>query len=153
VALLRSAREPGKASPIRGGGRTEKRTRKQERGKMSLLGRASHRGGRNGTGGSKYPNLPAEFSNVPFTRGIVDMARASDPNSANSQFFIMFADGRFLNGMDTVIGQVVSGMDVVDKIKKGNPQANGTVVDPDKMPASRSRRTSSSERSADTSGG
>jgi peptidylprolyl isomerase len=87
----------------------------------------------NGTGGSKYPNVPAEFSNVPFTRGIVGMARAADPNSANSQFFIMFADGPFLNGMYTVMGQVLSGMDVVDKIKKGNPQANGTVVDPDKM--------------------
>ncbi|HEV7983863.1 MAG TPA: peptidylprolyl isomerase [Xanthobacteraceae bacterium] len=87
----------------------------------------------NGTGGSKYPNVPAEFSNVPFTRGIVGMARASDPNSANSQFFIMFADGPFLNGMYTVIGQVLSGMDVVDKLKKGDPQANGTVVGPDKM--------------------
>jgi peptidylprolyl isomerase len=87
----------------------------------------------NGTGGSKYPNVPAEFSNVPFTRGIVGMARAQSPDSANSQFFIMFADGPFLNGMYTVIGQVLSGMDVVDKLKKGNPQANGTVVDPDKM--------------------
>jgi peptidylprolyl isomerase len=87
----------------------------------------------NGTGGSKYPNVPAEFSNVPFTRGIVGMARANDPNSANSQFFIMFADGPFLNGMYTVIGQVLSGMDVVDKLKKGNPQANGSVVEPDKM--------------------
>jgi peptidylprolyl isomerase len=87
----------------------------------------------NGTGGSKYPNVPAEFSNVPFTRGIVGMARAQSPDSANSQFFIMFADGPFLNGMYTVIGQVLSGMDVVDKIKKGNPQANGTVIDPDKM--------------------
>jgi peptidylprolyl isomerase len=87
----------------------------------------------NGTGGSKYPNVPAEFSNVPFTRGIVGMARANDPNSANSQFFIMFADGPFLNGMYTVIGQVLSGMDVVDKLKKGNPQANGTVDGPDKM--------------------
>jgi len=82
----------------------------------------------NGTGGSKYPNLPAEFSNVPFTRGVVGMARASDPNSANSQFFIMFADGSSLNGKYTVIGEVVSGMDVVDKIKRGEP-----VVDPDKM--------------------
>jgi peptidylprolyl isomerase len=87
----------------------------------------------NGTGGSKYPNVPAEFSNVPFTRGIVGMARANDPNSANSQFFIMFGDGAFLNGMYTVIGQVLSGMDVVDKLKKGDPQANGTVVGPDKM--------------------
>ena len=82
----------------------------------------------NGTGGSKYPNLAAEFSNVPFTRGVVGMARSSDPNSANSQFFIMFADGSFLNGKYTVIGNVVSGMDVGDKIKRGEP-----VADPDKM--------------------
>ena len=82
----------------------------------------------NGTGGSKYPNLPAEFSNVPFKRGIVGMARSSEPNSANSQFFIMFADGSFLNGKYTVVGEVVSGMDVVDKIKRGEP-----VQDPDKM--------------------
>jgi peptidylprolyl isomerase len=82
----------------------------------------------NGTGGSKYPNLPAEFSNVPFKRGIVGMARSSEPNSANSQFFIMFADGGFLNGKYTVVGEVVSGMDVVDKIKRGEP-----VQDPDKM--------------------
>src|SRR6266851_4222746 len=62
----------------------------------------------NGTGGSKYPNLPAEFSSVPFKRGIVGMARTSDPNSANSQFFIMFADGSSLHGQYTVIGEVVS---------------------------------------------
>ncbi len=73
----------------------------------------------NGTGGSKYPQLKAEFSNVPYTRGIVGMARTSDPNSANSQFFIMFAENSGLNGQYTVIGQVVSGMDVVDKLKKG----------------------------------
>ena len=82
----------------------------------------------NGTGGSKYPNLKAEFSNVPFKRGIVGMARASDPNSANSQFFIMFADGSFLNGKYTVVGEVVSGMDTVDKIKRGEPVQN-----PDRM--------------------
>ena len=82
----------------------------------------------NGTGGSKYPDLKAEFSNVPFTRGIVGMARATDPNSANSQFFIMYDDGSFLNGKYTVVGQVLSGMDVVDKIKKGEP-----VQDPDRM--------------------
>jgi len=82
----------------------------------------------NGTGGSKYPNLPAEFSSVPFKRGIVGMARSSEPNSANSQFFIMFADGSFLNNKYTVVGEVVSGMDVVDKIKRGEP-----VQDPDKM--------------------
>jgi peptidylprolyl isomerase len=82
----------------------------------------------NGTGGSKYPNLAAEFSNVPFKRGIVGMARAASNDSANSQFFIMFAEGASLNGKYTVIGEVVSGMDVVDKIKRGEP-----VVDPDKM--------------------
>jgi peptidylprolyl isomerase len=82
-----------------------------------------------GTGGSKYPNLPAEFSKVPFKRGIVGMARkGGDNNSANSQFFIMYADGASLNGQYTVIGEVVSGMDVVDKIKKGEP-----VPDPDRM--------------------
>ena len=82
----------------------------------------------NGTGGSKYPNLAAEFSNVPFKRGIVGMARAASNDSANSQFFIMFAEGASLNGKYTVIGEVVSGMDVVDKIKRGEP-----VADPDKM--------------------
>jgi peptidylprolyl isomerase len=81
-----------------------------------------------GTGGSKYPNLSAEFSNVPFKRGIVGMARAGSPDSANSQFFIMFADGTPLNGQYTVVGEVVSGMDVVDKIKRGEP-----VTDPDRM--------------------
>ncbi|WP_315832826.1 peptidylprolyl isomerase [Bradyrhizobium prioriisuperbiae] len=82
----------------------------------------------NGTGGSKYPDLKAEFSNVPFKRGIVGMARASSPDSANSQFFIMYADGSFLNGKYTVAGEVVSGMEVVDKLKRGEP-----VPDPDKM--------------------
>jgi peptidylprolyl isomerase len=82
----------------------------------------------NGTGGSKYPNVRAEFSNVPFKRGIVGMARTSDPNSANSQFFIMYGDGAFLNGQYTVVGEVLSGMDVVDKIKKGEP-----VQQPDRM--------------------
>ena len=82
----------------------------------------------NGTGGSKYPNLAAEFSNVPFKRGIVGMARAASVDSANSQFFIMFAEGASLNGKYTVIGEVASGMDVVDKIKRGEP-----VADPDKM--------------------
>lgn len=86
-----------------------------------------------GTGGSKYPNLPAEFTNTPFTRGVVGMARTNDPNSANSQFFIMFGDGSFLNGKYTVVGQVVSGMDVVDKLKKGPESQNGAVSDPDRM--------------------
>jgi|SRR5579859_7562428 peptidylprolyl isomerase len=81
-----------------------------------------------GTGGSKYPNLKAEFTSTPFKRGVVGMARASSPDSANSQFFIMFADGAFLNGKYTVVGEVVSGMQVVDKMKRGEP-----VSDPDKM--------------------
>jgi peptidylprolyl isomerase len=86
-----------------------------------------------GTGGSKYPNLPAEFSNVPYNRGIVGMARTSDPNSANSQFFIMLAENPGLNGKYTVVGEVVSGMDVVDKIKKGPESQNGAVSNPDKI--------------------
>jgi cyclophilin family peptidyl-prolyl cis-trans isomerase len=86
-----------------------------------------------GTGGSKYPNLPAEFSDVPYKRGIVGMARTSDPNSANSQFFIMLAENSGLNGKYTVVGEVVSGMDVVDKIKKGPESQNGAVTNPDKI--------------------
>jgi cyclophilin family peptidyl-prolyl cis-trans isomerase len=88
----------------------------------------------NGTGGSKYPNLKAEFSNVPFKRGVVGMARAGSPDSANSQFFICFAEASFLNGKYTVVGDVVSGMDVVDKLKKApSGSASGSVTDPDKM--------------------
>lgn len=87
----------------------------------------------NGTGGSKYPDLPAEFSRVKFKRGIVGMARARDPNSANSQFFIMFAEAPSLNGKYTVVGEVVSGMDVVDKLKKGLRTQNGAVENPDKI--------------------
>ena len=89
----------------------------------------------NGTGGSKYPNLKAEFSNVPFKRGIVGMARRGDSvDTANSQFFFMFGDGPSLNGQYTVIGEVVSGMDVVDKLKKAPPgSSSGTVTEPDKM--------------------
>jgi peptidylprolyl isomerase len=80
---------------------------------------------KDGTGGSKYPDLKAEFSNVPFRRGIVGMARkGNNNNSANSQFFIMFAEQPSLNGQYTVIGEVTSGMDVVDKINKGEPPRN-----------------------------
>ena len=86
-----------------------------------------------GTGGSKYPNLPAEFSNVPFKRGIVGMARATSPNSANSQFFIMFDEAPSLNGQYTVIGEVASGMAAVDKIKKGSEANNGSVSNPDRI--------------------
>jgi peptidylprolyl isomerase len=86
-----------------------------------------------GRGGSSHPQLQAEFSNVPYKRGIVGMARTSNPNSANSQFFIMFAENSGLNGQYTVVGEVVAGMDVVDKIKKGSSADNGAVTDPDKM--------------------
>jgi peptidylprolyl isomerase len=87
-----------------------------------------------GTGRSKYPNIAAEFTQMPFKRGVVGMARATDPNSANSQFFIVFGDASFLNGQYTVIGEVVSGMDVVDKLKKAPPGSqSGAVTDPDKM--------------------
>ncbi|MBV9462052.1 MAG: peptidylprolyl isomerase [Bradyrhizobium sp.] len=88
----------------------------------------------NGTGGSKYPNLKQEFSATPFKRGTVGMARAASPDSANSQFFICFGDASFLNNQYTVIGDVVQGMDVVDKLKKAPPgSSSGTVSDPDKM--------------------
>lgn len=85
-----------------------------------------------GMGGSKLPNLRAEFSREPFKRGTLGMARTADPNSANSQFFIMFAEGSFLNGQYTVFGQVTSGMEHVDKIKRGAGQS-GSVTDPDKI--------------------
>lgn len=81
-----------------------------------------------GRGKSKYPNLTQEFSQVPFRRGVIGMARASDPNSANCQFFITYADAPHLNGQYTVVGEVVSGMDNVDKLKKGEP-----VTDPDRI--------------------
>jgi peptidylprolyl isomerase len=89
----------------------------------------------NGTGGSKYPNLKQEFSSVPFKRGIVGMARRGDSvDSANSQFFFMFGDAPSLNGQYTVVGEVVSGMDVVDKLKKAPAGSRGgEVTDPDKM--------------------
>lgn len=87
---------------------------------------------RAGTGGSDKPDLPAEFSNVPFTRGVLGMARSQDPNSANSQFFIMFTEYPSLNGQYTVVGEVEEGMDVVDKIKRG-AGGNGEVSDPDRM--------------------
>jgi peptidylprolyl isomerase len=84
-----------------------------------------------GSGGSKYPDLPAEFSSTPFKRGTIGAARTSDPNSANSQFFICFEDASHLNGNYTVWGQVVEGMQFVDHIKKG--QGGGAVSDPDKI--------------------
>lgn len=88
---------------------------------------------RAGTGGSDMGNIPAEFSDAPFERGTVGMARSQNPDSANSQFFIMFDEGAFLNGQYTVFGEVESGMELVDGIKKGNQAANGSVDDPDRM--------------------
>ncbi len=86
-----------------------------------------------GTGGSKLPNLKAEFSaSRQFLRGVCGMARSGDPNSANSQFFIMFAPGAPLNGQYTIWGQVVKGMEFVDQIKRGGG-ANGVVTDPDRI--------------------
>ena len=81
-----------------------------------------------GTGGSKYPNLKAEFNAEPHVRGVCSMARSSMPDSANSQFFICFDDARFLDKQYTVWGMVIEGMDNVDKIKRGEP-----VREPDKM--------------------
>ena len=81
-----------------------------------------------GTGGSEHPDLPQEFNSEPHVRGTCSMARAQNPNSANSQFFICFADSGFLNGQYTVWGKVVEGMDNVDKLKRGEP-----VSDPDKI--------------------
>ncbi len=85
-----------------------------------------------GTGGSGHP-LKAEFSNEHFVRGVVAMARTSDPNSADSQFFIMFGPAPSLDGKYTIWGDVVSGMEYVDQIKKGSPADNGSVSNPDKI--------------------
>ncbi|ESX45554.1 peptidyl-prolyl cis-trans isomerase [Mesorhizobium sp. LSHC426A00] len=87
-----------------------------------------------GTGGSDLPDLPAEFSQSEhFKRGTLGMARSQDPNSANSQFFIMFAPAPNLDGQYTIVGNVVSGIELVDNIKKGNEADNGTVSEPDRM--------------------
>ncbi|MCT8159974.1 peptidylprolyl isomerase [Pseudoruegeria sp. SHC-113] len=86
-----------------------------------------------GTGGSSLGPLKAEFSDVPFDRGVVGMARSQSPNSANSQFFIMFKEGHFLNGQYTVVGRVTSGMDVVDAIKRGTGPNGSVVGQPDRI--------------------
>ena len=86
-----------------------------------------------GMGGSKYPDLKAEFTRTPFVRGVIGAARSDDPNSANSQFFIMLDANHNLDGLYTVWGEVVSGMEFVDKIKKGDPDQDGVVADPDKI--------------------
>ena len=85
-----------------------------------------------GTGGSNLPNLKSEFSNIPHERGTLSMARSSDPNSANSQFFICFQDAPHLDRNYTVFGKVIKGMEFVDKIKKGSGP-NGSVENPDKI--------------------
>ena len=87
-----------------------------------------------GMGGSKLPDLKAEFTDTNFGRGTIGAARSGDPNSANSQFFICFDDCSFLNGQYTVWGEVVSGMEFIDALKPGNPNVNdGQVTDPDKL--------------------
>ena len=86
-----------------------------------------------GMGGSDLPDLKQEFSSLPHDRGTLSMARSSDPNSANSQFFICFKPAPFLDRQYTVFGKVIDGMDLVDKIKRGDESNNGSVTDPDKI--------------------
>ena len=86
-----------------------------------------------GMGGSDLPDLPSEFSDLPHEKGTVSMARSSDPNSANSQFFICFEPAPFLDRNYTVFGKVIEGMEHVDKIKRGDSDNNGSVTDPDKI--------------------
>jgi len=89
--------------------------------------------GRAGMGGSDLPNLKQEFSSLPHDRGTLSMARSSDPDSANSQFFICFKPSSFLDRQYTVFGKVIEGMEFVDKIKRGDENNNGAVSDPDKI--------------------
>lgn len=86
-----------------------------------------------GTGGSKYPDLHAEFNDTKHVRGVLSMARAMDPNSANSQFFIMLDDAPHLDGQYTAFGKVVEGIDTLDLIKRGSPFDNGSVTNPSIM--------------------
>ena len=89
--------------------------------------------GRAGMGGSDLPDLKQEFSSIPHERGTLSMARSSDPNSANSQFFICFKAAPFLDRQYTVFGKVIEGMEIIDKIKRGDENNNGAVSDPDKI--------------------
>ena len=93
---------------------------------------------RAGMGGSDLPDLKSEFNNLPHDRGTMSMARSADPNSANSQFFICFEPAPFLDRQYTVFGKVISGMEYVDKIKRGDSNNNGAVKDPDKIISFRS---------------
>ena len=86
-----------------------------------------------GRGGSDRPDLKAEFSDITFDRGVVGMARSQSPDSANSQFFIMFAPGDFLDGQYTVVGQVIEGLDVLDAIKRGEGRNGAVLGEPDRM--------------------
>jgi len=88
---------------------------------------------RAGMGGSNLPDIKEEFNDLPHERGTLSMARSQDPNSANSQFFICFKEASFLDRQYTVFGKVVEGMELVDKIKKGDSDNNGSVSDPDKI--------------------
>ena len=88
---------------------------------------------RAGMGGSDLPDLKEEFNDLPHERGTLSMARSQDPNSANSQFFICFKEASFLDRQYTVFGKVIEGMEVVDKIKRGDENNNGSVTDPDKI--------------------
>ncbi|MCB1359539.1 MAG: peptidylprolyl isomerase, partial [Maritimibacter sp.] len=92
---------------------------------------------RAGTGGSSYPDLPAEFSKEPFVAGTVGMARSNDPDSANSQFFIMFDTAEHLDGAYTVVGRVVEGMDVVNAIKRGEGPNGAVIGEPDRIETAR----------------
>ncbi|MFQ6548857.1 peptidylprolyl isomerase [Aestuariibius sp. 2305UL40-4] len=105
---------------------------------MAQTGDVQHGGpegnlARAGTGGSNRPDLAAEFSDRPFERGTVGMARSSSPDSANSQFFIMFAPASHLNGQYTVVGEVTSGMEIIDQIKRGNGPNGAVTISPDRM--------------------
>mgnify|MGYP005737161005 FL=1 len=93
---------------------------------------------RAGMGGSDLPDLKSEFNNLPHDRGTLSMARSADPNSANSQFFICFEPAPFLDRQYTIFGKVISGMEYVDKIKRGDSNNNGAVKDPDKIISFRS---------------
>ena len=86
-----------------------------------------------GMGGSDLPDLKEEFNDLPHERGTLSMARSQDPNSANSQFFICFKEASFLDRQYTVFGKVIEGMDLVDKIKRGDQNNNGSVSNPDKI--------------------
>jgi len=90
-----------------------------------------------GRGGSSLPDIPAEFTDANFDRGVVGMARSQNPNSANSQFFIMFQEGAFLNGQYTIVGEVTEGMDIVDSIKRGEGPNGSVLGTPDMMSAVR----------------